>query len=272
LVKDEDRDIFIEGITRAIENYEEYHNEHRFHISLKGEETLNYFKVVLRPDYKDNAGKRFYGTIVDVTNEHENQIYQLDRQERDRKEIARELHDNLGQKMNAISMFISKISDGYPENNDLKKVKTLAHESIDDLGYIINNISVKQIDEHSLEYALDKLIDYMPEGMLINRKYNIVEDSISTFVKTQVYRIVQEALNNITKYSEATEVEVNLKQDGGVLSLFIKDNGKGFSEEKVLTGNGLQNIIHRVRRSNGLVDINSKIGEGTKINAKVPIS
>ena len=272
LVKEEDRSIFVEGITTAIENYEEYHNEHRFRVSFNGKEDIYYFKVVLRPDYKDKNSTRFYGTIIDVTTEHENQIYQLDRQERDRKEIARELHDNLGQKMNAISMFISKISDSFPDNKDLIKVKNLAHESIDDLGYLINNISVKQIEEHSLGYAIDKLIGYMPEEMIVYREYNIDEKMLSTFVKAQVYRIAQEALNNVLKYSKATHVQMNLHQEGGVLSLYIEDNGKGFAKEKVLTGNGLQNIIHRVRRSNGLVDIDSKIGEGTRIKVKVPVS
>ncbi|WP_420577652.1 response regulator [Ekhidna sp.] len=272
LVKEEDRSIFVEGITTAIENYEEYHNEHRFCVPFNGKETIYYFKVVLRPDYKDTNSTRFYGTIVDVTTEHESQIYQLDRQERDRKEIARELHDNLGQKMNAISMFISKISDSFPDNKDLIKVKNLAHESIDDLGYLINNISVKQIEEHSLGYAIDKLIGYMPEEMIVRREYNIDEKLLSTFVKAQIYRIAQEALNNVLKYSEATHVQMNLRQEGGVLSLYIEDNGKGFAKEKVLTGNGLQNIIHRVRRSNGLVDIDSKIGEGTRIKVKVPVS
>jgi PAS domain S-box-containing protein len=272
LVKEEDRAIFVEGVTKAIENYEEYHNEHRFRVGLNGKEAIYYFNVLLRPDYKDSNSTRFYGTIVDVTTEHENQIYQLDRQERDRKEIARELHDNLGQKMNAISMFISKISDNLPDNKDLIKVKDLAHDSIDDLGYLINNISVKQIEEHSLGYAIDKIIGYLPEDILVNRAYNINEEMLSSFVKAQIYRIVQEALNNITKYSKASEVEVNLRQEGGVLSLYIEDNGKGFAKEKVLTGNGLQNIIHRVRRSNGLVDIDSKIGEGTRINVKVPVS
>ncbi|MEQ9468282.1 MAG: response regulator [Ekhidna sp.] len=272
LVKEEDRGLFVEGISKAIENYEEYHNEHRFRVEMGEKCFIYYFKVVLRPDYKDKKGKRFYGTIVDVTSEHDNQIYQLERQERDRKEIARELHDNLGQKMNAISMFISKISDNIPDNKDLLKVRNLAHESIDDLGYLINTISVKQIEEHSLGYAIDKLIGYMPEDILINRKYNINEKVLSPFVRAQIYRIVQEALNNIVKYSKASEVQLSLLQEGGVLSLKIDDNGKGFSKEKVLTGNGLQNIIHRVRRSNGLVDIDSKIGEGTRINVKVPVS
>ena len=272
LIKEEDRPIFNEGINKAIENYEEYHNEHRFIIDTKDKSAIGYFKIVLRPDYKDSKAKRFYGTLVDVTAEHENQIYLMNKQEQDRKELARELHDNLGQKMNGISMFISKISDGMPDNKDLKKVKDLTHETIDDLSYLINNISVKQIEEHSLDYAIDKLVSYMPVPIKVNKNYEIVEEELSLFVKSQIYRVIQEALNNVAKYSEASEVQMNLRQSGGVLSLEIEDNGKGFAVEEVLNGNGLQNITHRVRRSNGLINIDSQKGQGTRVIVKMPVS
>lgn len=272
LVNEEDRSIFTQGINKAIENYREYYNEHRFRIQFQGKESLYYFKVVLRPDYKDSHSSRFYGTIVDVTAEHENQIYMMDKQERDRKELARELHDNLGQKMNGISMYISKISDDMPENKDLKKVKELAHETIDDLGFLINSISVKQIEEHSLDYAIEKLISYLPGTIKVKRNYKFKGDTLSSFIKSQIFRIVQEALNNVVKYSGATEVVVNLRQEGAILSLSIEDNGKGFVVEKVLNGNGLQNITQRVRHSNGLLDIDSQEGVGTRIRVKMPIS
>ncbi|WP_370087428.1 PAS domain S-box protein [Ekhidna sp.] len=271
LIKEEDRTIFNEGINRAIENYEEYNNEHRFFINPKDKSVIGYFKIVLRPDYKDSKAKRFYGTLVDVTAEHENQIYLMNKQENDRKELARELHDNLGQKINGISMFISKISDDIPENMDLKKVKNLTHETIDDLSYLINNISVKQIEEHSLNYAIDKLVSYMPSTIKVNKNYEIVEGELSSFVKSQIYRVIQEALNNIVKYSEASEVLMNLRQGGGILTLEINDDGKGFEVEKVINGNGLQNITHRVKRSNGLVNINSQKGHGTRVTVKMPV-
>lgn len=272
LLKEEDRSLFDEGVSNAIENYEEYLNEHRFNIGLKGEHTLKYFKVVLRPDYKDTNSTRFYGTIVDVTAERESQIQLNNRQERDRKEIARELHDNLGQKMSGISMYVSKISDDLPDNKDLKKVKGLVHEAIDDLSYLINSISVKQIEEHSLDYAIEKIIGYMPEKMNVDKIFKIKEEKLSSFTKEQLFRVIQEALNNIVKYSKATDVEVSLIQDGGIVNLAINDNGVGFDIEKTLNGgNGLYNITHRIRQCNGLVKIDSQKGKGTWIVAKVPV-
>ncbi|MEP1094109.1 MAG: PAS domain-containing protein [Cyclobacteriaceae bacterium] len=270
MVKEEDRNLFVEGLNTAIDTHTEYYQEHRFNIGLK-ESRTSHFKVSLKPNYKDENGFIFYGTLVDVTTEYENHISMIEKQEEDRKEIARELHDNLGQKLNATSMFVSKICDDMPSNKDLIKVKEIVHDSIDDLSFLINNISVKQVEEHSLDYAIEKLIDYLPESMSMKNNNNLKEDCLSNLAKAQVYRIVQEVLNNTVKYSEASEVKMDLSQEGSILSLRIEDNGKGFDVHKV-KGNGLQNITHRVRKSNGLINIDSMKGKGTRVNVKMPIN
>lgn len=270
LVKEEDRDLFTEGVYAAIENRTEYIHEHRFELPNSTSKVFQ-FNVSLKPDYKDASNRRFYGTIVDVTSEYENHIHNMEKQENDRKEIARELHDNLGQKLNAISMFVSKISDDIPENKDLVKVKEIVHESIDDLSLMLSNISVKQVEEHSLGYALNKLMEYLPESMTMESNFNVEEAMLSGFVKSQLYRIVQEVLNNTVKYSEASEVKLDLTQEGSILSLNISDNGRGFDSRSAL-GNGLQNITHRVRKSNGLINIGSEEGRGTNVSVKMPIN
>ena len=270
LVKEEDRLLFVEGLTTAIDTHTEYYQEHRFNIGNEKNE-ISHFKVSLKPNYKDDNGYSFYGTMVDVTVEFENHISMIEKQEEDRKEIARELHDNLGQKLNATSMFVSKISDGMPNNKDLVKVKEIVHDSIDDLGFLINNISVKQVEEHSLDYAINKLIDYLPESISMKNNSNLREDLLSDFVKSQLYRIIQEVLNNTMKYSEASEIKMDINQDGSILSLRIEDNGKGFDVDKA-KGNGLQNITHRVRKSNGLINIDSSKDKGTRVNVKMPIN
>lgn len=270
LIKEEDRALFIGGVNNSIESRTEYFQEHRFNIK-NDHDLISHFKVSLTPDPQDRSGNRFYGTIVDVTAEYVNHIYMMDKQEEDRKEIARELHDNLGQKLNAVSMFVSKTSDSMPENKDLIKVKSIVHDSIDDLSFLLNNISVKQVEEHSLDYAIGKLIDYMPDSISMINNYSLREDRLSNFVKRQLYRIIQEVLNNTVKYSEASEVQMNLEQDGSILSLQISDNGKGFNLNEV-KGNGLKNIKHRVRKGNGLINIDSEKGKGTRVNVRMPIN
>lgn len=268
LIKEEDRYIFMKGMSESIGNRTEYYMQHRFN----KDDGERHFKVLFRPDYRDVKGSKFYGTIVDITAEHENHIYVMQKQEEDRKEIARELHDNLGQKLNAVSMYVSKMSNDDPSNKNMLKVKNIVHESIDDLGSLINNISVKQVEEHSLDYALTKLFEHLPETLDVKSCVEISEDKISPFVKAQVFRVIQEVLNNVSKYSEATSLKMDMKQEGSILNFLIEDNGKGFEIESGKKGNGLKNIVHRIKMSNGLISIDSAPGKGTSVKVKIPIA
>ncbi|MEM9895367.1 MAG: ATP-binding protein, partial [Bacteroidota bacterium] len=174
-------------------------------------------------------------------------------------------------KLNAISMYTSKIADDQPKNPDLSKVKEIAHEAIDDLSYMLSNISVKQVEEHSLHYAVHRLFAFLPESMTPDIAFELEEEKLSVVIKMQLYRIIQEVLNNASKYSKATNIDMELIQQGSIVSLKVSDNGVGFDPRKV-KGNGLQNITHRVKKSNGLIDISSEVGKGTSVSIKMPIN
>ncbi len=272
LVKKEDRDMFSQGVLDAIESRTEYINEHRFDLSGKEDGIYGHFRLVIKPDYKGDKGTRFYGTVLDITHEQEGHVNLMTRQEEERKEIARDLHDNLGQQLNAASMYISKIADDMKDHAELQKVKGIIHETIDTLGYIISSISVKHVEEHSLEYSIEKLLSYLPKSIEIDKNTEIEEDILSGFIKTQIFRVIQEVVNNAMKYSEASKLKIDMDQNGGIVDIRIEDNGKGFAVEEALNGNGLQNITYRVRKSNGLINIDSDKGKGTRVNVKMPIN
>ena len=272
LVKREDREMFSENVLKAIDSRTEYINDHRFDLNAKEDGIFGHFRLVIKPDYKTEKGTRFYGTVLDITHEQEGHVNLMTRQEEERKEIARDLHDNLGQQLNAASMFISKIADDMKENIELQKVRGIIHETIDTLGYIISSISVKHVEEHSLEYSISKLLSYLPDTIEVDNDSKINEDLLSSFIKTQIFRIIQEVVNNAMKYSEASKLKIYMKQNGGIIDLIIEDNGKGFCVEEALSGNGLQNITYRVRKSNGLINIDSDTGKGTRVNVKMPIN
>ena len=112
----------------------------------------------------------------------------------------------------------------------------------------------------------------MPEEVDINNNFSVDEERVSPFVKSQLFRVVQEALNNVTKYSRAKKLDLDIIQEGGIINLNIADDGVGFAVDEVLNGNGLQNITHRVRRSNGLINIDSDKGKGTRLTVKMPVN
>ncbi|MEQ8905203.1 response regulator [Ekhidna sp.] len=269
LVKPEDRSMFLDGINISIEEKKEYRAEHRYKIN---EVNQGHFEILFRPDFKDETGNTFYGTVLDVTLKSKESRSRIEHQEESRNEIARELHDNLGQKLNAVSIYLGKAANCTDCAPIIEKSTDLLHEGIDDLGRLLSNISVKHIDDISLRYALEKLTSYLPEGMNFTFNCNIDESSVDRFVKRQVFRVVQETVNNAIKYSEAKNLNILLEHEGSILSMIIEDDGNGFEMENNELGNGLMNITHRVKKSNGLIDINSKVGEGTKVMVKIPVS
>jgi signal transduction histidine kinase len=93
-------------------------------------------------------------------------------------------------------------------------------------------------------------------------------------MQTYLYRIVQEALSNVIKYAQSSEVNVQLLGNADQVTLLIQDDGKGFdvSELPKSKGNGLNNIRERVTILNGSLEIFSHPGEGTSINVKIPLS
>jgi PAS domain S-box-containing protein len=268
LIKKEDRTMFLDGINNSIETKREYRMEHRYVLNDKHQ---GYFEILFRPDYKDESGNTFYGIIVDITDESKETISRLEYHEESKNEIARELHDNLGQKLNAASMYLGKVScnDCTPV---ISKATDVLHDGISDLGRILAGISVKQVEDISLEYALEKLTAFLPEGMHLNFECKIDESIISKFVKRQVFRVVQEIVNNAVKYSQAKNLNIKLNHEGSILNMIVEDDGNGFDIPTINKGNGLINITHRVRKSNGLINIDSKMGVGTKVQVKMPVA
>ena len=269
LIKEEDRSIFLDGVNQSIESKKEYRMQHRYFINDKNQGS---FEILFRPDYKDEAGNTFYGTILNTTKESKENISRIEHQEQSKIEIARELHDNLGQKLNAMSMFLGKATECDECSSLIEKSTSLLHEGIDDLGNLLANISVKHIDDISLSYALEKLSSFLPDSMNLQFDCNIDESKVSQFVKRQAFRVVQETMNNAIKYSNAANLKISLTHDGSILSIIIEDDGVGFNMDEDSSGNGLMNITHRVKNSNGLLNIDSKKGQGTRVTVKMPVN
>jgi len=96
-------------------------------------------------------------------------------------------------------------------------------------------------------------------------------EKISNSIKINVFRIIQEALQNSNKYANATYIKIDLKKEKNNLILKVADDGIGFKVKTVKKGIGIQNILFRTNECHGQVEINSKKGEGTIITVTIPI-
>lgn len=200
----------------------------------------------------------------------------FDGQEMERRRLAKEIHDGLGQSLIAIRLLIEGKIAGSHEVDDeaLEKIRTLIDRTIDDARLMSNNLMPSVLHEFGFVTALRQLCDHVRQSTKIKVNFN-VECSrfmLSSLQTVYLFRIAQEAINNILKHSGATEMTVDISQTESLLDFSISDNGKGISNEKMtqIDGNGLYNIRERTQLLKGEFEIHSQPGQGTEIKIRIP--
>ncbi len=204
----------------------------------------------------------------------------LTAQETERRRLAREIHDDISQRLAVMAIDAGKLEQ------QLQKSKTPIPG---DLSELKNGLIKLSGDVHSLSYKLHPsiiedlgLIDAIKsecrsftkrEGIRVNVKHEIKRYRMPNDLAICIYRVVQEGLRNIAKHSQATEASVSLVERGETLQLSIKDNGIGFDIKKTKkkAGLGLASIKERVHIIQGDFSIQSQSGEGTVIEILAPL-
>lgn len=192
-------------------------------------------------------------------------------EDRLRNAIARDLHDEMGSTLTSIHILSNLAIKQYPEQTTtyLEKIKNYAGtimESMSDIIWAIN-------PQHD---TLDRLLLRMksfsvellePAGIRCVFSISGLRDNPDLLPEERkfVYLIFKESLNNIIKYSKATEVTIDLSKDHTSLIMSITDNGVGFDKEQQSTGNGLHNMVSRAKAIGGILQIETAIGKGTCI-------
>lgn len=189
----------------------------------------------------------------------------LDKTEEERKRIASDLHDSVNNEL----LLIKASVDANPT-----QIKPKIDLLINHIRVISRNLHPVMFEELGLQDSVEQLVERVQEHnqFILNTEieYN---KSLSVTSELQLYRIVQEAVNNIIKYSDALAGFISIKEFDTKLIVEIKDNGKGFDVEKTLTNKesfGLHNIIERSQAINGVAKINSD-QSGTIIRIEINI-
>lgn len=206
------------------------------------------------------------------------QQYKLDEGKRkEKKRMSEELHDGVLGNLYGIKMNLAVLN---PQNNPDAILKR--EEFIEGLSNVIDEIRNVSHELHA--NALDADVGYtqLIEDLLIQKSeangYNyklLAEDEtnwlvIAGDIKMNIYRILQEAIQNINKYAQANNVKVVLKSDESLIQLIISDDGIGFNTHTKKDGIGIKNIQSRVARLNGKVEFKSEQKKGTSISIKIP--
>jgi signal transduction histidine kinase len=202
-------------------------------------------------------------------------------QETERRRIAGELHDSLGQNLILLKNRAQLAQDtaGTPPQarKQFEDLKELVSQAIAEVRQISHDLRPHQLDQLGLTLALQAMIDGAAQSshLAIERKLDPVDDLFAPEDATHVYRVAQESLSNILKHANARRAKVGLERDVHNVRLWIEDDGQGFaagpSKSGLPTGGlGLSSIAERVRILGGHLQIKSVPGFGTRIEITIP--
>jgi signal transduction histidine kinase len=196
----------------------------------------------------------------------------------ERNRIAREIHDSLGHSLTAQSIQLANAILFLRSNIDkaekfLQEAKELGSDTLQQVRYSVATLRSDPLKGKLLKVAIAELVEDLQRRTEIIPNYSIaLPDVLSKEITTTVYRIVQEALTNIIKHSEATEVNISLSAIDRCLKIQIEDNGNGFEPQENMTGFGIQGMRERTTALGGKFYLDSSLGKGCKIIAKIPLT
>ncbi len=195
--------------------------------------------------------------------------------ERERRRWARELHDETLQGLAGLRVMLATgLRSGDPEKLEAivrETVEQVAHE-VESLRTLITELRPAALDELGLAPAIESLTRRLSavEGLEVALELDLGPDRFAEEVETTAYRLIQEALSNVAKHADATNVRVCARRDGGVIRIEVSDDGRGFDPAVRGDGFGLVGMRERVALVGGAVELSSS-GDGTRVRATVPI-
>ena len=231
------------------------------------------------------------GNVIDITEQKntedalrqsERELHQLsnqllEAQEAERKRIASELHDSIGQSISAIKFYaenaIREYADVLPGGvlDYLGGAVTRLRETVEEVRKISMNLRPSMLDDLGLAATVNWFTreygQLFPE-ITVEKRIDVPEQSMSPTLKVAVFRIIQEALNNIAKHAQASRVSIDLLCDQHQIALTIRDDGKGFRQSDLKSGQGfgLSSMRERAKLTEGRFTLETSPGAGTSIH------
>jgi signal transduction histidine kinase/ligand-binding sensor domain-containing protein len=204
----------------------------------------------------------------------------IDSQENERKRIAAELHDSLGQELliikNRAALGLKLLGDAGRTKEQIEQISGTATQAIAEVRQIAYNLRPYHLDEIGLTQSLEELVERVASACPIKFTSAIdnIDDIFPKDAAINLYRIVQESLNNIVKHSEANEANLLVKRNSREIEVLIEDNGKGFStgsETARRRGFGMTGLAERARILGGTLSIHSLPDKGTTVKLNLPL-
>ena len=204
----------------------------------------------------------------------------IELQEKERKRIAAELHDSVAQNIliikNSALIGLRLKKSSLKMAKHLTEISEYASQTLQDIRKISQNLRPVLLDRLGLTESLRHLTGTISSVTSIQATASIdqIDNLLSKEAEINLFRIVQESLNNIVKHSQATTAEISVNKDAKKIRILIKDNGKGMNtshgETRTDTGMGLVVMAERIKMLDGTLQITSFSGNGTSIQVEIP--
>lgn len=227
----------------------------------------------------DRIKQEDYESKVQLQKDQASQI--VEAQEGERKRIAKDIHDGIGQILTALKFSVESVNLENPEKAEekLADLKVVFGQLIKDVRAVTFSLTPPELIDYGIAPALRKMTQEISKlsgkNILFENKTDFNE-RFDSLTETNLYRVAQEATNNALKYADSTYVLVSVTHTKDLLSIMIDDNGNGFDTNQMINsekglGMGLFFMRERVNYVNGRLFINSTIGEGTRITINIPL-
>lgn len=223
--------------------------------------------------------------LIQVQSKANEDIYNLMREQQDKvdqarvlekKRISEELHDGVLGRLFGTRLSLDSINfkDGKEAMNSRAEYITQLKTIEEDIRKISHELNTDFVSGSGFTYLVSELISNQTNAYGL--KYEFEHDdeldwkSVNNRVKINIYRIIQESMQNVYKHANAKKIKISISLQKDVICLAIIDDGDGFDTSKNRKGIGLKNMTSRVENIGGEIDFSSKVGNGTVVNVKIP--
>lgn len=196
-------------------------------------------------------------------------------QEEERRRLARDLHDGVGQNLTALDHQLSRLEDQGVAAEQCEQARMLCQQTLKDIRDLSRLLHPPMLEDLGLESTLQWLARTIQQssGLEVDVICSDLPDSLPTEVSILIFRVAQEALNNAVKYAQASAASVLLRNRKGRLVLQVIDNGQGFDPQAAVgTGLGLAGMRERAELLGADIVIESAPGEGSRLRLKIDLA
>ncbi len=233
--------------------------------------------ILLTSLYLIRSNRQIFARLAELSEQRSDLAQKLiSTQESTLRHISRELHDEFGQVLTAIGSMLGRAGkhapEGSPLRDDLKEVQEIAQSTLNNIRTLSQALHPVLLEEAGLESTLDWYIPTVSRqtGLALHYEKTGRTFPVETSAGVHIYRVLQEALNNVSRHSGATDAWIRLNYSPDSLELEVEDHGKGFVAEKLPRGIGLVAMRERAELIGGTLAISPRSQGGTRVRLQIP--